>query len=144
MKGLFRTLQLNFLPKCVDSGLLILRIALGAQMIYGHGWEKLMSFSAMAATFPDPLGVGNKTSAVLAILGEVLCAALIAVGALTRLAALGAMATMATAFFVVHRGQLTGEGNGELAFLYLIGFVVIFVSGAGRFSVDAKLGGGSA
>ena len=143
MRGLVKRLQLSFIPQSVDLGLLVLRVALGAQMIYGHGWGKLMSFSQNASSFQDPLGVGHRTSAVLAIVGEVLCSALLVVGACTRLAALGAIATMATAFFVVHEGHLVGSNNGELAFVYLIGFIVIFLSGPGRYSIDAKVGGGA-
>lgn len=136
---MLKKLQLSFIPQSVDLGLLVLRIALGAQMIHGHGWGKLMSFSEKAASFPDPLGVGNTTSAVLAIVGEVLCSALIVLGAFTRLAALGAIVTMAVAFFLVHGGKLVGEGNGEMAFLYLIGFVTIFLAGPGRYSIDSKM-----
>lgn len=139
MKSLLKFLQLSFIPKNIDLGLLVLRVALGAQMIYGHGWGKLMTFSEKAASFPDPWGVGNSASAALAVFGEVVCSALIALGLFTRFAAIFAIATMATAFFKVHGGQLTGEGNGELAFLYLIGFVVIFLSGPGKYSVDASI-----
>jgi putative oxidoreductase len=49
------------------------------------------------------------------------------------------MVTMSVAFFWVHGGKLVGEGNGELAFMYLIGFLTIFIAGPGRFSVDSKL-----
>jgi putative oxidoreductase len=108
-------------------------------MIFGHGWGKLTSFSEKAASFPDPLGVGNTTSAALAVTGEVLCSLLIALGLVTRLAAVGAIVTMAVAFFLVHHAKLTGEHNGELAFVYLVGFVTIFIAGPGRFSIDSKL-----
>ena len=134
-----KLLQLSFIPQSVDLGLLVLRVALGAQMIFGHGWEKLASFSEKAASFPDPLGVGNTTSAALAVTGEVLCSLLIALGLVTRLAAVGAIVTMAVAFFLVHHAKLTGEHNGELAFVYLVGFVTIFIAGPGRFSIDSKL-----
>ena len=121
----------------------MLRIALGVQMLIGHGWGKLMSFSEKAATFPDPLGVGHSTSMALAIFGEVVCMALLIAGAFTRLAALGGAVTMAVAFVLVHGGKLTGANSGEMAFLYLVGFVAIFIAGGGCFAVDAKLSGGS-
>jgi uncharacterized membrane protein YphA (DoxX/SURF4 family) len=31
---------------------------------------------------------------------------------------------------------LTGQGNGELPFLYLAVMLVLFISGAGKYSVD--------
>ena len=51
--------------------------------------------------------------------------------------------TMGVAFFLAHGGKLTGQGNGEMAFLYLGAYVVLFLTGGGRFAVDAKLGGKS-
>lgn len=139
MKGLLKFLQLNFIPKNVDLGLLVLRVALGAQMIYGHGWGKLTTFSETSRTFSDPFGAGSTASLALAVFAEVLCSALIALGLFTRFASIFAIATMATAFFWQHQGHLTGPRSGEMAFLYLIGFVTIFLSGPGKYSVDAQI-----
>ena len=141
MNFLIRRLQLDLVPTSINCAILLLRIALGVQMLLGHGWGKLMSFSEKAATFPDPLGVGHSTSMALAIFGEVVCMALLVAGVFTRLAALGGAVTMAVAFFLVHGGKLRGDGNGEMAFLYLVGFVAIFIAGPGCLSLDAKLGG---
>ena len=47
---------------------------------------------------------------------------------------------MSVAFFVVHKAALAGPNNGELAFVYLGGFVTLIIAGAGRFSFDARLG----
>ena len=139
MNAFLRNLQLDFIPKNVDLALLLLRIALGAQMLIAHGWGKFATFSEKAAQFPDPLGVGNATSAALAVVGEVVCSALLILGLLTRPAAIGAAITMGVAFFMVHGGKLRGEGNGEMAFLYLIGFLAILIAGPGRYSIDAQL-----
>lgn len=143
MNFLIRRLQLDLVPTSPQCAILMLRIALGVQMLLGHGWGKLMSFSDKAATFPDPLGVGHTTSMALAVFGEVVCMGLLIVGAFTRLSALCGAVTMAVAFFLVHGGKLSGANNGEMAFLYLVGFVAIFLTGPGCLSVDAKLGGGS-
>jgi putative oxidoreductase len=48
---------------------------------------------------------------------------------------------MAVAFVCVHKGTLTGEHSGELAFLYLMGYVVLFLAGPGRASADKILFG---
>jgi len=42
---------------------------------------------------------------------------------------------------VLHKGALAGPGSGELAFVYLGGFVTLLIAGADHFSFDAKLGG---
>jgi putative oxidoreductase len=53
-----------------------------------------------------------------------------------RLAAIPLVITMAVAFFAVHGGALTGEGNGEMAFIYMAGFVALLIAGPGRYSFD--------
>jgi putative oxidoreductase len=65
---------------------------------------------------------------------------LVVLGLFTRVAALGAAATMGTAFWFAHKARLTGEGNGELAFVYLGVYLALFVAGGGKFSLDAKMG----
>ena len=133
-------LQLSFVPRSVDLALLVLRLGFGLSLLLLHGWGKVMKFSELTEKFPDPLGVGHTTSLVLAIVGEVVCAALIAIGAFTRLAALGSAITMGVAFFIVHGMKLKGPGNGEDAMVYLLAFLVIFLAGAGKYSVDGSGG----
>ena len=134
-------LQLNFLPRSADLALLLLRVWHGGALLLLHGWGKLTGFSAMADRFVDPFGIGKTPSLVLALGGELVCASLLALGLFTRLAALGAGATMTTAFWFVHGSKLTGPGNGEMAFLYLGVCLALFIAGPGKFSVDARLGG---
>ena len=141
MNFFIRRLQLDLVPTSTNCAILMLRIALGVQMLIGHGRGKLMTFSEKAATFPDPLGVGHTTSMALAVFGEVVCMSLLIVGAFTRLAAIGGAVTMAVAFFLVHGAKLSGANSGEMAFLYLVGFVAIFLTGPGLFALDTKLGG---
>jgi putative oxidoreductase len=136
-----KLLHLDFLPRSTDFGLLILRLTFGFGLLYLHGWDKLMKFGELRGKFPDPLGVGSPASLTLTVFGEVVCMALIVLGLYTRLAALVGAITMAVAFFIVHGGKLSGQGNGELAAAYLAGFLVLFIAGAGRYSVDAKIGG---
>lgn len=121
-----------------ELGLLILRLVLGGSMLLNHGVPKLMKFNELSASFPDPLGVGPKISLGLAVFAEVLCSALLIVGFLTRFAALSLAITMGVAFFLVHKGALSGAQSGELAFLFLTGFVALIFTGAGRWSVDGE------
>lgn len=55
-------------------------------------------------------------------------------GAFYRLALIPMIFSMCVAFVVVHRGQPFAAK--ELAFIYLVVFVVLFVMGAGRYSLD--------
>ena len=55
-------------------------------------------------------------------------------GAFYRLALIPMIFSMCVAFLLVHRGQPFVAK--ELAFIYLVIFVVLFVMGAGRYSLD--------
>lgn len=134
-------LHLNFLPRSADVGLLLLRVWFGVSMVALHGWLKVANFSATAEKFPDILGLGSgKVNLGLATFGEFICASLVALGLFTRISALVCGITMFVAFWFAHGHRLTGQGNGEMAFLYLGAFLVLFVAGGGKYSVDAKLG----
>ena len=141
MRGLIKFLQLNFLPTSVDLGLLVLRLWLGLSLLILHGWGKLTGFSEMSGKFPDPLGLGPKVSLGLAVFAEVFCAGLLALGLFTRFAAVSLIITMAVAFFIIHKGSLKpGPGSGEMAYIYLAGFVTLFLAGPGRIALDRRIG----
>lgn len=118
--------------------MLILRLSLGGMMLIGHGWSKIQSFTEKAAGFPDPLGIGSQLSMSLAIFAEASCAALVILGLCTRLATIPLLITMAVAAGIQHAADPWSKK--ELAIIYGIGFLVIFLRGAGRFSLDYVLG----
>ncbi len=125
-----------------DVGLLLGRIGFGFFMAFGHGLTKLQNFGEMSAKFPDPLGVGSPVSMGLAIFAEFLCSFLIMLGLFTRFASLNLIITMAVAAFLVHAKDplfASGQASKEFALIYLIGYVILFFTGAGRFSVDRIL-----
>ena len=104
------------------------------------GRLKLLDFADLSHKFPDPLGVGSTASLVLALFAEVVCSGLLVLGLVTRLAALSAAITMGVAFFLVHKASLEmGSHSGELAFIYLAGFVTLVIAGPGVLSADACL-----
>ncbi len=133
-------LQLNFIPRSADLALLLMRVWFGGSMLWLHGRGKLLGFSTMSGKFPDFFGIGSPATLILAIFGELVCAALLVLGLFTRVAAFFAGTTMAVAFTLAHGARLSGEGNGELAFVYLGAFVTLFVAGGGRHSLDASMG----
>lgn len=134
-----KLLHLNFLPRSADVGLLVLRVWLGASMLLLHGWGKMQKILSGDVAFRDPLGIGALPSLILAVFAEVICAALLMAGAWTRLCALVLGVTMGVAFFLVHQGTLSGPKSGELAFVYLAGFIVLLLAGGGRFGFDRRL-----
>lgn len=108
-------------------GLLIIRVVLGAMMMT-HGYGKLTHFDETVAMMQMPaIMVG------LAVFAEFFCAMGLIVGLLYRLALIPLIVTMAVAFFVAHSGIPT---EGEMALLYLSAFVGLFITGAGKFSID--------
>ena len=136
-----KIMTLSFLPSSASLGLGVLRVWLGLTMLILHGWPKLTDFSAMAAGFFDPLHIGSRLSLGLSTLAELVCAALVVIGFATRLAALGLVINLAVAFALVHKFALSGAMSGEFAFLYLAGFLAIFLGGPGCCAVDSKSGG---
>lgn len=122
--------------KLSSAALLFIRVAIGFLMIT-HGWGKLQNFEAMSTAFPDPLGVGVKTSLILAIGAEFFASIFVIFGLLTRLSLIPLMFTMGMAFFVIHANDpLTSK---ELALVYLVTYIFLFIKGAGKLSLDNLL-----
>lgn len=121
--------------------LLLLRLWLGLTLLFNHGLGKHTNFSSMSENFLNLFGLGSTTSLALAVFGEFFCAALLAVGLVGRFAALCLVLNMTVAFALVHKAVLSGPSSGELAFIYLAGFVALLAAGPGRFSADALLFG---
>ncbi|MBL7715437.1 MAG: DoxX family protein [Bdellovibrionales bacterium] len=116
---------------------LIFRVVLAGSMAFGHGMEKLVHFQTKSATFPSVFGMGSKVSLILAIFAEFFCAIAVMAGFATRLAAIPLLVTMAVAFFIIHGND--PFSHRELSGLYLVGFALIFMNGAGNWSIDGLL-----
>lgn len=120
----------------IDVALLLLRVA-SAAMMATHGWPKIANFSAYLNRFADPLGLGAATSLQLTIFAEFFCAILVALGLVTRLALIPLIITMGTVAFVVHGADPFSDK--EMALLYLTAFVALFITGPGKYSMDAQI-----
>lgn len=119
-------------------GLLILRVFAGATMAIAHGWGKLAGFSEKSGGFPDPIGVGSPTALGLAVFAEFFCSLAIILGLFTRAAAIPLLITMLVAAFMIHGDDPFQKK--ELALFYGAVFLTLIFTGAGKFSVDTKLG----
>ncbi|HCN30059.1 MAG TPA: DoxX family protein [Verrucomicrobiales bacterium] len=131
-------LRLSFLSGCSDLGLLVLRVSLGFTMLLLHGWKKFENFSEIAPGFLSLFGLPSHISLGLAVFAEVVCSVLLIVGLFTRFAALNLAVTMAVAFFIAHGGAFAGDKPGELAFVYLTGYLALVFTGAGKYSADGR------
>ena len=122
--------------KNTDLGLLLLRLAFGYFMIYGHGFSKFMRFFAEEGIkFGDPLGIGVEASLTLAVFAELVCALLVMFGLWTRWALIPLIITMAVAYFAVHFSDPFAKQ--EKALLYLFAYLGLFFTGPGAYSIDA-------
>ena len=113
--------------------LLIVRVVFGV-MLMNHGFDKWANYQELSAVFPDPLGIGSPLSLGLAIFGELACSMAFIIGFLYRLAMIPMIFTMCVAFFIVHADDPFAVK--ELAFVYLVVFVLMYIVGPGKFAVD--------
>lgn len=113
--------------------ILALRIVFGV-LLMSHGVQKWANFSAMSDSFPDPLGIGSQLSLILAIFGEMVCSIAFIFGFLYRLAMIPMIFTMCVAFFVIHAND--PFATKELAFVYLVVFILLYITGPGKYSLD--------
>lgn len=121
-----------------DIGKLILRLGMGGFMIT-HGWPKLMKlFAAGPIEFGDPIGLGPTLSLILTVFAEFVCSILLIVGFKTKWAAIPLAFTMLVAAFVVHGDD--PFSRQEKALMYAVAYIVIALIGAGKYSLDGKLG----
>lgn len=123
--------------------LLILRVAFGLGFAI-HGYQSLFviegGIEKLAGLIESKGWPAPEAFAYLAKVTELLGGVLLALGLVTRAAALACAGTMAVAIWMAHWGDpfrdaATGKG-WELAGLYLAAFVALLLLGGGRLSVD--------
>lgn len=118
-----------------DLGLLILRLG-SAGMMLSHGIPKINLLFADKIEFSDPLHLGALISLILTLIGEVIAPIFLIIGFKTKWAAIPAFITMFVAGFIVHGDD--PFSRKEKALLYALIFLVIFFTGAGKYSLDKK------
>ena len=98
-----------------------------------HGLDKMMNFSVLSETFPSVLGFGSYMTLMVSIFCEFCCSLFLMAGLLIRITVLPMIISMAVAFFDVHDAMMP---EGELALVYLVVFIVLYITGPGRYSAD--------
>lgn len=118
--------------RVVSFILLAVRVFFGV-LFFMHGLDKMMNFSALSETFPDVLGFGSYMSLMVAVFCEFCCSLFLIAGLLQRLTLIPMIVSMGIAFFDIHDAMMP---EGELALIYFIIFIILFVTGPGRYSLD--------
>ena len=122
----------------IDLGILILRSVTGI-FIITHGIPKATKIFSGELGFADPIGLGPETSLVLTAFAEVVCGLLVVIGLGTRWAAIPLIITMVVAGLIHHAAD--PFGGKEKPLLFLLIFVVLLLTGSGKYSLDRKVFG---
>ena len=125
------SVQLHHTP--INIVILIFRVSLAMLMIH-HGYNLLIHFAEKQDSFTTFMGLSSSISLALTIAVELFCSIFLLIGLGTRLILIPLMITMLVAIIQAHHGDIFGDG--QTAFLYLIGFLTVFIIGAGKYSVD--------
>ena len=130
----------SFPKKTYDFTSLITRISTGTLMFYLHGLGKITSGynrgERLGKTITDIIGIDSMAIplGLMASISESILAIFILIGFYTRTSTFFLGFTMIVAF----SKHLFSEGvkSGEMALLYLILCIIIFLLGPGRYSID--------
>ena len=114
-------------------GLLILRVGFSVGLMT-HGYGKFLRVLEGNFKFSDPIGIGSSASLILASFGEFIAPIFIIIGWKTKLFSIFPALTMLVAFVLAHDGDPFSKK--EKAFVYLVAFVVIYLTGPGKYAVD--------
>jgi putative oxidoreductase len=132
-------------------GLLILRLGFGGYLMTS-GWVKVqMMLGGQWSAIGDPIGIGSTASLILVTFAEFVCAVLVIIGLGTRYASIPIVISMGVAAFVAHgsdpwtmttaamrffNGESQSWASKQPALMFLIVFLGLIFTGAGRFSLD--------
>ena len=131
------------LGKFRDFGLLLLRALFGLYLAFGHGLGKITGgpeqWAGLGGTMENfGLGFAPTFWGFMAAVAEFVGALLVAIGFLTRPAALLLVLNMSVAATAHITGAI--DGGPEMALLYGIVFLSLLFIGPGKYSVDEIMG----
>ena len=112
--------------------ILALRLFFGI-LFFSHGLDKMMNFNELSYSYPSVFGFGSYMTLMLSIFCEFACSIFLIAGLLVRITVIPMIAAMAVAFFDIHDGMFP---DGELSLIYLVLFVILYITGPGRYSFD--------
>ena len=115
--------------------LLFTRISFSFMMIT-HGYPKLIKLFSENPSFSNPIGIGEIPTLTLAVFTEFIAPIFIIIGYKTKFFSVFPIITMIVAGFIVHFDD--PFSRKEKAILYLVGFIIIYLLGPGKYSIDKK------
>lgn len=119
-----------------DVAVLLLRIG-AACLVMTHGIPKLMRILDGSFGFGDPIGLGPTVSLFLVTFAEAICAFFVLIGLWTRVALIPLIINFIVVVFIAHADDPFGDKEKGLLFLTM--FITLFLTGAGKYSLDGKL-----
>ncbi|MGW0172826.1 DoxX family protein [Rhodococcus sp. NPDC003322] len=127
-----------------DLALLVARLGIGVIFV-AHGWQKFFTYgiSGVQASFEQMGAPLHNLSAILAATIELVGGFALIAGIATPIVGILLFLDMLGAFFITHTGNgiFVSEGGYELVLALGVSSLLIAAIGAGRFSVDALIGG---
>ncbi|MCC7400898.1 MAG: DoxX family protein [Chitinophagaceae bacterium] len=135
MKKIFSTRYSDF---SFNLSMFLIRVGFAGLLFLDHGLMKINKYDQMKDAFSDPVGLGSHPSLLLALFAEIACAALWAMGLLTRLVSFVLVLHFLTIIFIVHKGSPLNES--EMPIFYLIASITTLLCGPGKWSIDRLIG----
>ena len=112
--------------------ILVMRVFFGV-LFFVHGLDKMMNFNYLVDNYPSVLGFGSYMTLMVSIFCEFCCSLFLITGLLVRIMTIPMIISMGVAFFDIHDAMMP---EGELALIYFIVFIFLFLVGPGKFSID--------
>ena len=88
-----------FRGKGVSFLILVMRVSFGI-LFFIHGFDKMMNFNSIVATYPNVLGFGSYMSLMVSIFCEFCCSLFLIAGLLVRLITIPMIVAMGVAFLM--------------------------------------------
>jgi putative oxidoreductase len=92
-----------------------------------------MNFNLLVDNYPSVFGFGSYMTLMVSIFCEFCCSLFLIAGLMVRLVTIPMIVSMCVAFFDIHDAMMP---EGELSLIYLIVFLLLFLAGPGRYSLD--------
>jgi len=121
----------------VSLGLLFLRLIGGTLLILGRSWTWAAAIDAHGVRFDAPFGAGGEFSWILTLFSECFCTILVMLGIFTKFTAVPPLLVMLVLALALPTG--TAWSVREVYLLYALPFFVLTFTGAGEYSVDARI-----
>lgn len=130
----------SWLDKYKEYGVIFIRLIVGFHLVYGtqdniFNYARMEEFAAFLSAHGVPFPL---FAAFLSVYAQFVCGLLFVAGAATRYAALVMIINFIAAIVIAHRADSYPAKFPALMMLCAACF--LFVHGAGRLSVDSKLG----